>query len=62
MVHNGIEYADMQLISEVYDVMKVRIDLLHCNESMLFLCHVPSTYMFVFDSYCYLKEYGWYRQ
>jgi 6-phosphogluconate dehydrogenase len=25
MVHNGIEYGDMQLISEVYDVLKVRI-------------------------------------
>jgi 6-phosphogluconate dehydrogenase len=24
MVHNGIEYGDMQLISEVYDVLKVR--------------------------------------
>ena len=23
MVHNGIEYGDMQLISEVYDVLKV---------------------------------------
>lgn len=26
MVHNGIEYGDMQLISEVYDVLKVRFD------------------------------------
>jgi 6-phosphogluconate dehydrogenase len=25
MVHNGIEYGDMQLISEVYDILKVRI-------------------------------------
>lgn len=25
MVHNGIEYGDMQLISEVYDVLKVCI-------------------------------------
>jgi 6-phosphogluconate dehydrogenase len=24
MVHNGIEYGDMQLISEVYDILKVR--------------------------------------
>jgi 6-phosphogluconate dehydrogenase len=24
MVHNGIEYADMQLIGEVYDILKVR--------------------------------------
>ena len=23
MVHNGIEYGDMQLISEVYDILKV---------------------------------------
>ena len=23
MIHNGIEYGDMQLIAEVYDVMKV---------------------------------------
>ena len=26
MVHNGIEYGDMQLISEVYDILKVRLD------------------------------------
>lgn len=25
MVHNGIEYGDMQLISEVYDILKVRV-------------------------------------
>lgn len=24
MIHNGIEYGDMQLISEVYDILKVR--------------------------------------
>ena len=24
MVHNGIEYSDMQLISECYDILKVR--------------------------------------
>lgn len=24
MVHNGIEYGDMQLIGEVYDILKVR--------------------------------------
>ena len=24
MVHNGIEYGDMQIISEVYDILKVR--------------------------------------
>ena len=27
MVHNGIEYGDMQLISEVYDVLKVSLAL-----------------------------------
>jgi 6-phosphogluconate dehydrogenase len=25
MVHNGIEYGDMQLIGEVYDILKVRV-------------------------------------
>ena len=25
MVHNGIEYADMQLIAEAYDLMKTRV-------------------------------------
>ena len=34
MVHNGIEYGDMQLISEVYDILKVRssrgIRIFHC--------------------------------
>jgi 6-phosphogluconate dehydrogenase len=25
MVHNGIEYGDMQLISEVYDILKVSV-------------------------------------
>jgi len=32
MVHNGIEYGDMQLISEVYDILKVRWSLR--NESL----------------------------
>ena len=25
MVHNGIEYADMQLIAEAYDLLKIRL-------------------------------------
>ena len=25
MVHNGIEYGDMQLIGECYDILKVRV-------------------------------------
>ena len=32
MVHNGIEYGDMQLIAEVYEVMKVCAEL--SNEEM----------------------------
>ena len=31
MVHNGIEYGDMQLISEVYDILKVRVALSVCD-------------------------------
>ena len=27
MVHNGIEYGDMQLICEAYDIMKNALDL-----------------------------------
>lgn len=27
MVHNGIEYGDMQLISEAYSLLKNRLDL-----------------------------------
>jgi 6-phosphogluconate dehydrogenase len=27
MVHNGIEYGDMQLICEAYDIMKNTLDL-----------------------------------
>lgn len=28
MIHNGIEYGDMQLISEVYDILKVSFPVL----------------------------------
>jgi 6-phosphogluconate dehydrogenase len=34
MVHNGIEYGDMQLIAEVYDVLKVK---LHHSSYLLFV-------------------------
>jgi 6-phosphogluconate dehydrogenase len=27
MVHNGIEYGDMQLICEAYDIMKNALDM-----------------------------------
>jgi 6-phosphogluconate dehydrogenase len=27
MVHNGIEYGDMQLIAEAYDILKRGLDL-----------------------------------
>ena len=33
MVHNGIEYGDMQLISEVYDILKVSGQVVRCVES-----------------------------
>ena len=29
MVHNGIEYGDMQLIAEIYHIMKVKFSLLY---------------------------------
>lgn len=31
MVHNGIEYGDMQLICEAYHVMKVALGLTHAE-------------------------------
>lgn len=36
MVHNGIEYGDMQLISEVYHFMKVALDLKNSQMSEIF--------------------------
>jgi 6-phosphogluconate dehydrogenase len=38
MVHNGIEYGDMQLIGEVYDVMKRGLGM--TNEEMQGICRV----------------------
>jgi 6-phosphogluconate dehydrogenase len=36
MVHNGIEYGDMQLISEAYNVMKDSLDMSHDDMSKTF--------------------------
>lgn len=36
MVHNGIEYGDMQLIAEVYDVMKHVLELSNVEMSKIF--------------------------
>mmetsp|Transcript_7412 Transcript_7412/g.14025 ORF Transcript_7412/g.14025 Transcript_7412/m.14025 type:complete len:348 (+) Transcript_7412:1-1044(+) len=36
MVHNGIEYGDMQLIAEVYDVMKIVLGLDNISMSKVF--------------------------
>ena len=49
MVHNGIEYGDMQLISEVYDVLKVS------RFVSRFFSLFPSAHMFV----CILER-RWY--
>ena len=37
MVHNGIEYGDMQIIAECYDILKVRIRTV--VDSSLVTCH-----------------------
>ncbi len=36
MVHNGIEYGDMQLIAEVYDIMKRGLALENCEMQKIF--------------------------
>jgi len=38
MVHNGIEYGDMQLIGEVYDILKVRFRLPSKLTAPLWFC------------------------
>jgi 6-phosphogluconate dehydrogenase len=48
MVHNGIEYGDMQLIAEVYDILRVSYDINHdanspfpckCLTTLFLNCH-----------------------
>ena len=46
MVHNGIEYGDMQLIAEVYDVLKVRACV--CVRVFLLFLGKGSHILFVF--------------
>jgi 6-phosphogluconate dehydrogenase len=41
MVHNGIEYGDMQLISEVYDVLKVGITPIVNNNDKIYVLLSP---------------------
>jgi 6-phosphogluconate dehydrogenase len=41
MVHNGIEYGDMQLISEVYDVLKVCITPIVNNNDIIYVLLSP---------------------
>ena len=36
MVHNGIEYGDMQLIAEAYNIMKDMMDLSHREMADIF--------------------------
>ena len=36
MVHNGIEYGDMQLICEAYNLMKDALDMSHDDMSKVF--------------------------
>ena len=36
MVHNGIEYGDMQLIAEAYNIMKDVMDLSHREMADIF--------------------------
>ena len=36
MVHNGIEYGDMQIVSEIYWIMKERLGLSHDRMSAVF--------------------------
>lgn len=37
MVHNGIEYGDMQLIAEAYDILKRGLDLTESEIADVFL-------------------------
>lgn len=37
MVHNGIEYGDMQLIAEAYDILKRGLDLKESEIADIFL-------------------------
>jgi 6-phosphogluconate dehydrogenase len=41
MVHNGIEYGDMQLIAEIYDILKHAAGL--SNEEISQVIHPPLT-------------------
>ena len=36
MVHNGIEYAEMQLIAEAHDIMSRGMGLSHAEQSVFF--------------------------
>lgn len=41
MVHNGIEYGDMQLIAEIYDILKHAAGLTNDELAQVMSLHLP---------------------
>ena len=48
MVHNGIEYGDMQLICEAYNLMKDTLDMSHDGEFNFWPLAMPSRSLLLF--------------
>ena len=50
MIHNGIEYADMQLIAEIYSVLKLTAGL--SNEDLSQVTIYINIYIYTSESLC----------
>lgn len=62
MVHNGIEYGDMQLIAEAYNLLKDGADLTHDEMAKVgyFWCVVLCNFILICalsgDTTCFIKH------